>query len=130
MSFQIFNFTDSSKLDAIVGADPIGLGTLKKIASAVGEALPAFLIEYLQAALKAKPGTLAIHTSSSIQNYGSSADLEAISRTRGFLGKPQLEEGKFPNAIHHVKILHNGAGKARVFYKNLGGVQFIQNLSS
>jgi hypothetical protein len=74
------------------------------------------------------PGTLAIHTSSSIANYGKSADVETISRAKGFLGKPQLEEAKFPRAIHHVKILHNGKGKARVFYKNQGGVRFVQNV--
>lgn len=74
--------------------------------------------------------TLAVHTSSSIENYSKSANLDTISRTKGFLGNPQLEKSKFPNAIHHVKILHNGKGKARVFYKNLGGVQFAQNLNS
>ncbi len=76
------------------------------------------------------PGTLAIHTSSSIANYGKTADIDAISRTKGFLGKPQLEVTKFPGAMHHVKIPHNGKGKARVFYKNLGGTQFVQNLKT
>jgi hypothetical protein len=129
MSFQIFDCTDFPKLDEIVTADPTSLATLKTLAASVGEALPKFLIEYIEAALTAKPGTLAIHTASSIENYKKSADLDAISRTKGFIGNPQLEEGKFPNAIHHVKIFHNGKGKARVFYKNLGGVQFVQNQS-
>ncbi len=127
MSFQIFDCTDLPKLDAIVKANPTLPETLKTLAASVGEALPAFLVEYIEAALKVMPGTLAIHTASSIENYKKSADLDAISRTKGFIGNPQLEEGKFPNAIHHVKIFHNGKGKARVFYKNLGGVQFVQN---
>jgi hypothetical protein len=130
MSFQIFQFTDLSKLDGIAATSPTSLGTLKKLAGAVGDALPAFLIEYIQAALKVTPGTLAIHTSSSIAKYGKSADIDAISRAKGFIGKPQLEVSKFPSAIHHVKIFHNGKGKARVFYKNLGGVQFVQNLQN
>ena len=128
MSFQIFDYLDFAKLDKIVMADPESLTTLNKLARIVGEALPPYLIQYLKTALKHAPGTLAIHTSSSIEGYKASADQEEISRKKGFIGNPQLESGKFPNAIHHVKIFHNGQGKARVFYKNLGGVQFIQNL--
>ncbi|NOK33887.1 DNA helicase [Corallococcus exercitus] len=130
MSFQIFDCPDLKKLDDVVDANPTDLGTLKKLAALIGGALPKYLIDYLEAALKEKPGTLAIHASSSIAGYGKSAKQDAISRTRGFLGKPQLEEKRFPGAIHHVKILHNGKGKARVFYKNLGGVQFVQNLKT
>lgn len=130
MSFQIFDCPDPSILDKIVAADPTSLATLKKLAEAVGKSLPLFLFYYLRSALKMAPGTLAVHTSSSIANYGESADLKTISRKKGFLGKPQLEANKFPNAVHHVKILHNGQGKARVFYKNVGGVHFVQNLKS
>lgn len=130
MSFQIFDCANLANLDAIAAADPENLETLKQLAPIIGKALPPFLIEYLQSALDMAPGTLAIHTSSSIANYGKSADLQTISRSKGFLGKPQLEETRFPNAVHHVKIFHNGSGKARVFYKNQGGVQFVQNLAS
>ncbi|MEX2226701.1 MAG: Z1 domain-containing protein [Dehalococcoidia bacterium] len=128
MSFQIFVCPDLAKLDQIVGIDPTNLETLRRLAREVGEGLPPFLIEYLKAALKVAPGALAIHTSSSIEGYKAGADQRAISRTKGFFGNPQLEPAKFPNAIHHVKIFHNGKGKARLFYKNLGGVQFVQNL--
>ncbi len=129
MSFQIFDCPDPMKLDAIVASHPAALQTLKDLAAAVGsDALPEFFVKYVAAALQVQPGTLAIHTASSIANYGPTADVDAISRTKGFLGKPQLEEKRFPNAVHHVKILHNGKGKARVFYKNLVRVQFVQNL--
>jgi hypothetical protein len=130
MSFQIFDCPDVAKLDAIVTHDPQSLGTLKKLAKIIGEALPPYLVEYLRAALREAPGSLAIHASSSIEGYKNSANQAEISRTKGFIGNPQLELAKFPNAIHHVKIFHNGQGKARVFYKNQGGVQFIQNLKN
>lgn len=127
MSFQIFDCPNLAKLDGIVAHDPRSLKTLNRLAKIVGKALPPYLIQYLKAALREAPGTLAIHTSSSIKGYRK-ANQADISRTKGFIGNPQLELGKFPNAIHHVKIFHNGQGKARVFYKNQGGVQFIQNL--
>jgi hypothetical protein len=129
MSFQIFDCPDPAKLDRIVEAGPTEIATLTNLAAEIGEAMPSFLIKYLEAALKTAPGTLAIHTSGSIEGYKTSADQEAISRTKGFIGNPQLEQAKFPNANHHVKIFHNGKGKARVFYKNTGSVQFVQNLS-
>ena len=84
----------------------------------MGDALPPSLINYLAAALKAAPGTLAIHMASSIESYKTNTDQDAISRTKGFIGTPQLERPAFPNAVHHVKIFHNGKGKARVFYKD------------
>lgn len=130
MSFQMFDCSDLDMLDDIVTADPKSLKTLEKLATKVGEALPAFVIEYLRAALNVTSGTLAIHTSNSIEGYKKSADQAEISRTKGFIGNPQLEMRKFPDAIHHVKIFHNGQGKARVFYKNQGGIQFVQNLKS
>jgi hypothetical protein len=129
MSFQIFDFADAKRFDDIVKADPMNVATLKKLAGAVGAGLPSYLVKYIEAALKNEPGTLAIHTASSIGNYkaGPDVDVDAISRTKGFIGNPQLEEAQFPNAIHHVKIFHNGKGKARVFYKNRGRVQFMKN---
>ena len=51
-----------------------------------------------------------------------------FSRTKGFIGNPQLESAKFPAAIHHIKVFYNDKGKARVFYKSQGGVQFMQNV--
>ncbi|MBK7539245.1 MAG: DNA helicase [Myxococcales bacterium] len=130
MSFQIFDFPDAQKFDDIVSADPTSIATLKKLATAIEEGMPPYLIKYIDAALKKDPGTLAIHTASSIAKYtsGPDVDVDAISRTKGFIGNPQLEPTKFPNAIHHVKIFHNGKGKARVFYKNRRRVHFVKNM--
>lgn len=128
MSFHMFEVGDINALDAIVDDDPRSIKTLTKLAEVVKSGLPKFLIDYLAASVKSKPGTLAIHRAASIAGYGDSADKASIARRKGFIGKPQLEEKAFPGAIHHIKIFFNGEGKARVFYKNLGGVQFVQNL--
>jgi hypothetical protein len=126
MSFGIFN--NSSGLDAIVLGDQGSTDTLKNLRKKVGnDALPMFLIEYIEALSQNVPGSLAIHTSSSIAG-SSDANKVAISRDKGFMGKSQLEPKKFPNAVHHVKIFYNAAGKARLFYKFSGSLQFVQNL--
>ncbi len=127
-SFGMFDY--SSDLDNIVLSDPSSIETLKKLADKIGnDALPKFLIDYIQATSPDGKESLAIHTASSIEGYAQSANQEAITRTKGFIGNPQLEVKKFPNAVHHITMLYNASGKARLFYKFKGSLQFIQNLN-
>ena len=128
MSFGMFDY--SSDLDAIVLSGQNSVETLKKLREKIGnDALPTFLIDYIQATSPDGAESLAIHTASPIKNYAQSANQEAITRTKGFIGNPQLEEKKFPKAVHHIKVLYNASGKARLFYKFKGSLQFIQNLN-
>ena len=92
--------------------------------------VPKFLIEYLRAEVTRAPLSLAIHKSASIEGQSSGTDKELIRRVKGFIGKSQLEIKRFPSAAHHVKVFHNGNGKARLFYKNTGTAQFVQNQQS
>ena len=129
MSFGIFNYVP--KLDEIVLNDQVDIGTLQTLRDEIGnDALPGFLIEYIKAVMKGVGGTLAIHTASSMAAYGTSANQEAISRDKGFMGKTQLEAKKFPTAVHHVKIFYNSQNRAKLFYKYKGSLQFIQNLGT
>jgi hypothetical protein len=122
MGFGIFGY--SADLDDIVLQDQTNVNTLKKLKKRIGnDALPKFLIDYIED----DAGSLAIHIASTIENYGPSADQITISREKGFMGKSQLEVGRFPNAVHHVKMFRNKAGKARVFYKSQEGLQLLQN---
>ena len=128
ISFAQFPF--NKELDILVEKAPTSLSTLEAIRKSIGEeSLPKFLIEYIGAAQGNSPDSLAIHGSSSIAGYKSEdVDQDAISRKRGFIGNPQLELTKFPDAAHHVKIFHNDKGNARVFYKcTIGGTQFTAN---
>lgn len=129
MSFGMFDF--SAHLDKIVQQDQTSTATLEALQAEVGnDALPGFLIQYIAQVQPNGGGSVAIHTSSSIESYGDSADPETISRAKGFMGKSQLEPKKFPNAVHHIKIFRNGDGKAKVFYKYRGSLQFIQNIKN
>ena len=126
MSFGIFQY--ASNLDALVKKDQTDTGTLAELQSIIGgEALPTFLIDYIRAELRNDAGSLAIHTASSIAG-SKDADQAAISRVKGLIGKSQLEAKRFPDAVHHVKIFHNKEGKARLFYKFKGSLQFVENL--
>jgi len=126
MSFGIFKH--SSELDGVVLEGQQSVETLKKLRKEIGNnALPAFLIEYIEAVSQGGAGLLAIHTASSIEGYGSKANQKTISRAKGFMGKSQLETKRFPDAVHHVKIFRNKQGRARLFYKFAGSLQFVQN---
>jgi len=125
MSFQLFDLPDAVALDAIIEEGPESVETLRKIREVIGDAMPSFLVDYLAIA----PGPLAIHCSTSIAGYKSATtDHAAVARSKGFIGTPQLEQARFPKAVHHVFVFHNAEGKARIFYKQQSGVQFVQNL--
>lgn len=128
MAFGLFDF--SPEFDQLVMQNATDPATLAALRHQIGnDALPGFLIEFIKAVLAGGGGGLAIHNASSIASYGASANHVAISRARGFMGKSQLEPKKFPHAVHHVKIFYNAEGRARLFYKNQGSLQFIQNLA-
>jgi hypothetical protein len=128
MGYAIFNFTD--ECDSIVETDRTSTATLNSLQALIGPAaLPSSLIALISNMRAYLPGTLAIHRASSIANYGSSANQDAISREKGFMGNPQMELKAFPTAVHHIKIFYNAKKRARVFYKFTGGLALAQNFS-
>ena len=128
MSFGLFNF-DSSFEELISNVeDPIQ--KLQRLQHRIGEkALPDYLIRYVQET-SVSGRQIAIHTPTSIEGYrdADGLDKDKIERRRGFFGKSQRD--KFPDAIHHFAIFHNGKGKGRMIYKFEGNIQFIKNLKN
>jgi hypothetical protein len=119
MSFELFDYNEQ-QLDHIIDSDKSSIEKLEQIANLLGDPkVPKFLRDYIKHFSPNGDDSLALHPSRTIANY-KDADQEKIERARGFIGKFELEESKYPNAIHHIKILHNDTGRARVFYK--GGV--------
>jgi len=94
------------------------------------DAFPAYLRRYVLKVCPDEEASIAFHPSFSIENYKDGADInkERIERKRGFMGKSDLQRNLFPKAIHHFKVYRNGRGKARLFYKFDGSIQFIKNL--
>ena len=74
------------------------------------------ILQFVKAQTAYNPNLVAWHFSGEIEKY-KDADYIEIRRNRGFFGKGDLEEKKFPEAVHHFKIYFNRAGKARLFYK-------------
>ena len=126
MSFEIFDY--KPYIEDIISGPETSFERLEKLASLLGEdKVPGYLIEYMKHFSPTGPDSLALHPSGTIAGY-KDADQDRIERSRSFIGNRELEEAKYPNAIHHIKILFNAKGKARLFYKFNGNIKFIKNL--
>ena len=127
MSFEIFDY--DGNIEKIVSSSENNFDKLKKLSHVLGKKkLPDFLLEYIQHFSPSGDKSIAIHPSKTIAGY-KDADQERIERARGFIGNFELEKNKYPEAIHHFKILYNDAGKARIFYKYDGSIRFLKNLN-
>tara|TARA_R110002124_G_C8958790_1_gene513883 strand:+ start:348 stop:2234 length:1887 start_codon:yes stop_codon:yes gene_type:complete len=131
MSFCLFGFDES--LDQT--ADDTSLSMEQRIlrlkSQLSAEAFPDYLLRYIKRTSTDVSSVAVLHPSSSIENYTdveNGTDKSLIVRKKGFFGRPQMQSGKYPNAIHHLKIFRNSEGKARLFYKREGSIQFIQNI--
>lgn len=129
MSFNLFDFERAS-LDEIIGREIGPVDKIKAIAKLLGsDCLPSYLINYIENFRPLGDKNIAVHSPMSISGYAEKdgeMNRTTITRVKGFIGKSQMEPGKYPDAIHHLNIMHNGSGKARVFYKYSGSVRFLK----
>src|SRR5262249_20569894 len=126
MSFRIFDY--SQNLEAIISSSSDPIATLRELQRRIGDdAIPDYLIRYIQRTMPGGSSSVAIHSSSSIEKYTDREGLnkELIERKKGFFGQTHRD---YPDAIHHLKIFSNAANRARMFYKFNGSITFIQNL--
>jgi hypothetical protein len=126
MSFNLFGYTDA--VADVVSSSGTGFEKMERLAAAVGaQAFPDYLARYIRGTSSGTPGALVIHEAMSIAGYSDAdgLDKDKILRSRGFIGKSQLDS--FPSASHHVFVVHNGKGNARVIYKFVGSIQFVKN---
>jgi hypothetical protein len=128
MSFSLFNY--EPEVENIIGERSSAFDKMERLAAVLGEAaFPEFLRRYIRRVSPAASSSIAIHPSTDISNYqdADGLDKQNIIRKRGFMGKSQIH--RYPNAAHHLMIIHNRGAKARMFYKFIGTIQFIKNTS-
>lgn len=130
MSFALFEF-NKSEIENMISKETTELNRLKAIAALLGnERLPQYLISYIETFCPTGDKSIAVHLPKSIANYkDKDTNRSTITRARGFIGNRELEIDKFPNAIHHIYVLYNEHGKARVFYKYEGNIRFLKTPS-
>jgi hypothetical protein len=125
MSFPIFNFTDEVKRLISEANDP--LSGLRRLQREVGpDALPEYLIQYIERVLPKGPSSVAFHGYSRIENMRDANPIE-ITRDKGLFGQVSRD---FPNAVHHFKVFHNDQDKARLVYRFSGNISFLKNVKA
>jgi len=128
MAFHLFDF--DGRYDEIASSDGSVPDKLARLSESFDNSVfPVYLKEFMLSTSADVEQEIAIHPASSIAGYAAAAGLDKrrIERRRGFMGANQLERARYPNARHHIKVFHNDEGKARLFYKNDGAIQFVQN---
>jgi hypothetical protein len=129
MSFDLFDF-DPVGIKEVLEQDIAALRKVKALAELLGKTcLPDYLINYIENFCPVGDKSIAVHNPKTIAGYADKAgeiDKATITRTKGFIGDRELELSKNPDAIHHINILFNEIGKARVFYKYQGNIRFLR----
>ena len=129
MSFDLFDY-DPTSIQNIFDQNIPSLRKIKALSELLGKnRLPDYLINYIDNFRPAGDESIAVHGPKSIAGYADKEgeiDKATITRTKGFIGDRELELSKYPNAIHHINILYNENGKARVFYKYRGNIRFLR----
>jgi hypothetical protein len=129
MSFALFEYKEGEIME-IIDANIRPLQKLKAFAELLGETcVPGYLINYIENFCPLGDKSIAMHPPMSISGYtekDGEMDKATITRTKGFIGKSQMEVTKYPDAIHHINIFINDTGKARLFYKYSGSVRFLK----
>jgi hypothetical protein len=129
MSFDLFVF-DRAGVESILSRQVSPIQKVKLLSELLGKnCLPQYLINYMESFCPAGDASIAVHSPRSIAGYADKPgeiDKATITRTKGFIGERELEPGKFQDAIHHINVLFNDIGKARIFYKYQGNVRFLK----
>lgn len=129
MSFDLFRF-ESSSIEKILGQQTSPLRKVKELSKLLGpNCLPDYLINFMENFCPAGDKSIAVHNPRSIAGYADKPgeiDKATITRTKGFIGDREMELSKYADAIHHINILTNETGKARVFYKYRGNIRFLR----
>jgi hypothetical protein len=122
--------TQHTGIEELISQEIRPMQKIKAIAELLGDQrLPSYLISYIESFCPGGDESIAVHMPKSIAGYTDKAgetDTATITRTKGFIGDPQMELTKYPNAIHHINIFFNASGRARVFYKYHGSIRFLK----
>lgn len=129
MSFGLFNFNED-QINEVMKQKTSSILKARALSELLGQDhFPSYLLSYIESFCPAGDDSIAVHLPKSIAGYKDKegdTNKATITRSRGFIGNRELEIKKFPNAIHHINILHNEQGKARVFYKYEGNIRFLK----
>lgn len=125
MSFAIFDF--KPEFDEIAQSSTSAADRINALADKLGDAaFPQYLREFILHSISKGKAGLKIFPSAGMFPSMSEQEKADIQRRQGFLTIRQADRSG--NTVHFLRVFRNDSGKARLFYKFDGSVQFIKNL--
>lgn len=122
MSFALFTF--NQKMDDIASSGDDALTKLKALSAAIGDdGFPGYLREFIVAMAEKPDEEIGIQKSGSVYPGMTDEEKAAIVRAKGMMGASQGAGAK-----HALKIFTNQDGKARLYYKFSGSIEFMKNM--
>jgi hypothetical protein len=127
MSFGMFDY--APEIERVLGTNGSAVDKLRQLSTLLGKmSLPDFLLDFVTRFSPSSDASVAIHPSRTIAD-SKDANQATVERAKGFIGSNDLQREKFPQAIHHFKVLFNAENRARMFYKYDGNIKFLRNLN-
>lgn len=131
MSFNLFDYDDDEILSLFSRDRKSDLEMLRGMRNRFSaQEFPLHVFQYLEREVTAHRHRISFHKPSGFGVAGgkySAEEIEDIRRTKGIFATNEYQRSELPNARHHLKVFHNGKGRARLFYKiNGGAIKFLQ----
>jgi hypothetical protein len=125
MSFATFDF--DSSLDSIADEKLSSAEMVAALADNLPEpSFPTYLQQFILQSTASGKLRLKVFKSATVFPSMTPEEKERIERRRGFL--TIREEDRAGGKAHFIRIFRNDQGKARLFYKLEGSVQFLKNV--
>ncbi|WP_024449464.1 Z1 domain-containing protein [Mycolicibacterium iranicum] len=108
----------SQTRDWLVNDPGEGMARVRRLRSEIGtDLLPNYLVDFIENFLPYGDQSVVVHGVLDLTSRYSSADIDLIVRDKGFIGRNQLNRARYQRALHHIYVITNPRGEARVYYK-------------
>lgn len=125
MAFALFDFDPS--IDDLIESDASNSEKLDSLAERLGDdAFPEYLRKFIARTSTSLEKNVSIQPSSTVYPGMTDQEKQSIGRRKGMIGASQMSS--MGDAQHLIKLFRNESGKARLYYKFAGSIQFIKNL--
>jgi hypothetical protein len=127
MGFALFDYTD--EIDTLIHSSASTSSKFERLAELVGDdAFPSYVRRFIRRMSENFDEAVAIQKTADVYPGMSPDEQQFIFRPKGLMGASQLVGTEY--TVHFLKVFRNSSGKARLYYKYTGSIQFIRNLKS
>ena len=129
MKFGIFKLSEDIKKIISSRQESLKkLESLKEVLKNEKQAFPEFLLRYIKKTSEGKEDLIAIH---SLMNVSRWRNVKNLYRPKSFMSSTSQKTHKFEKAIHHIQMIYDDTGYARLIYKpTIKKVGFLTNIKN